>query len=561
MSAASTRPSWWHLLSLLALSAAYESLFLEHSNGELFDEGWPLKAAGQLHAGGLLYREAFFTFPPGHVLPAWIATALDPPGIWLSRLFYAGFNVALVAALYGLGCRLMPRRFAFWGALAVALAAPHSHLGHLLFGYRYLVFSVLALLALARGIEAAPTGARPGVASAARCWLWAGLWTGVALTFRLTPAFSVACGVAAALFWARPTLGERLRAGGVYALGIALPLLPVLLWLGASVGLDVVWRETVVRVIGLQSAQSLPIPSLSLPGGGDRAGLHAWFVALQYWGAVALYAGYALHFVLRAVRAGRRRNPADALLLAVVVWGGVFLLRTLGRSDDHHLNSALPPLLLLGAHFGASLFGRYWEGRPARSAKSRGRIENAACAAALVAALFAQGIDRHFDPFDRGLVPMRAAGAGNPLKPTVEALEIERLVGILRERTGPDETILDVSASPLLYVLADRRSPGGFDLFMPGTFLDAAEERAFVERLDGAPPALVVWPGWPFDNQRERSLQRTAPLLARWILEHYAPLDARSQSHRFVILAPRESPGKPLEKPLRKPLEKPSNGR
>jgi len=70
-----------------------------------------------------------------------------------------------------------------------------------------------------------------------------------------------------------------------------------------------------------------------------------------------------------------------------------------------------------------------------------------------------------------------------------------------------------------------------------------------------------VWPGWPFDNQRERSLQRTAPLLARWILEHYAPLDARSQSHRFVILAPRESPGKPLEKPLRKPLEKPSNGR
>ena len=55
--------------------------------------------------------------------------------------------MALCVALYVLGCRLMPIRFAFWGALAVALAAPHSHLGHLLFGYRYLVFSVLALLA------------------------------------------------------------------------------------------------------------------------------------------------------------------------------------------------------------------------------------------------------------------------------------------------------------------------------------------------------------------------------------------------------------------------------
>ena len=70
-------PLWWHLFALVALSAGYEALFLEHSNGELFDEGWPLNAAMQLHAGGQLYREAFFTFPPGHVWPAWIAWAWE----------------------------------------------------------------------------------------------------------------------------------------------------------------------------------------------------------------------------------------------------------------------------------------------------------------------------------------------------------------------------------------------------------------------------------------------------------------------------------------------------
>ena len=43
----------------------------------------------------------------------------------------------------------MPPGFALLGALLLAVAAPSSHQGHLLFGYRYLVFSALALLAFA----------------------------------------------------------------------------------------------------------------------------------------------------------------------------------------------------------------------------------------------------------------------------------------------------------------------------------------------------------------------------------------------------------------------------
>ena len=66
----------------------------------------------------------------------------------------AGLLSFVATALMGWGLALAFGLSAH-AALAVALAAPHSHLGHLLFGYRYLVFSVLALLALARGIEAA----------------------------------------------------------------------------------------------------------------------------------------------------------------------------------------------------------------------------------------------------------------------------------------------------------------------------------------------------------------------------------------------------------------------
>ena len=155
--------------------------------------------------------------------------------------------------------------------------------------------------------------------------------------------------------------------------------------------------------------------------------------------------------------------------------------------------------------------------------------------------LFIQGMDRNFDVWDRGLVPMRAGIASQDLKPTVEAIELERLLGSIESRSQPGDTLLDLSASPLLYVLADRQSVGGFDIFMPGTFTSSQEEVAFVQRLEASPPALIIWPGWAFDSRRDRAVQRTAPLVSRWALDHYAPIDAKSQSNRFVLLAPKET--------------------
>ena len=93
--------------------------------------------------------------------------------------------------------------------------------------------------------------------------------------------------------------------------------------------------------------------------------------------------------------------------------------------------------------------------------------------------------------------------------------------------------------------LARLEADGEFDVIMPGTFLDSSEEARFVERLEKEPPALVIWPGWPFDSDRDRGVQKTAPLLSRWALDHYAPRDPRSQSHRFVILVPRGAGANP----------------
>jgi hypothetical protein len=64
-----------------------------------------------------------------------------------ARVIYAAFSVALSLGIYLLGRRMMPAAFGLFGALLLAVGATSAHHQQLLFGYRYLVISLLALLA------------------------------------------------------------------------------------------------------------------------------------------------------------------------------------------------------------------------------------------------------------------------------------------------------------------------------------------------------------------------------------------------------------------------------
>jgi len=113
--------TWLHLLWIALACTVYEVQFLYHPPNPV-DEGWPLYAAQRLHAGGTLYADTFFVFPPGHLLSAWIGSALAPPGIVAARVLYAAFDVALCLALYAFARRLMPAHLALLAALLVGFA-------------------------------------------------------------------------------------------------------------------------------------------------------------------------------------------------------------------------------------------------------------------------------------------------------------------------------------------------------------------------------------------------------------------------------------------------------
>jgi len=518
------RLEWFgHVALILCVSSAYESLFIHHGIGWLFDEGWPLYAAMQLHHGGTLYGDIFFLFPPGHLLPAWIAYALDPPGVVLARVFYAGFNVALCVAVYLLSRNLMKPGFALFAALLVAVAAPRSHLVHVLFGYRYLVFSVLALLAYAVRLR---TDDR-------RQLFVAGLCTGVALYFRLTPAFAVGCGTALAVLAAAPngpdrTLRDRwqycLRDYLAYAAGIGVIALPVIAWFASGVGLEALWNHAVWRILPLQAAQSMPVPEMVFPTGWNREQIFEWFVALQYWLYPTLYTVYAIVLAWRWVAAVRMRRPFDgALWVAIIVWGGIYMLRALGRSDEHHLTTALPPVCIVLAHASSVAVG--WLRGPSRSESPAtiGRtLRNLlACAAGIGLWIWLQGSDLYFSSEGRGVYPIQSLGRKVGVLSASDARQLDRSVVRIGQLTNPDDRVLDLTHSPLIYVLANRRGPGYGDVVTPGVFADPIDQRDFVRRLQRDPPALVLWPKQPFDDMPARSIEVHAPLLASWVARHY----------------------------------------
>jgi hypothetical protein len=518
------------LLALLALSVFYEGAFVHHGLNEV-DEGWPLYAAMQLHEGATLYRDAFFVFPPGHVLPAWIAYAIDPPGLVLARTFYAGFNVALVLSLYLLGRRIMSAPFAFLGAAMCAIATPDSHLKHLLFGYRYLVWSVWALLAFDRSLRGG--GVR---------WMGvAGFFAGVGLCFRLTPAFAVCAGVGAGLLGASRSWSGALREGGGFALGLGIAVLPVLAWVLSQVGAEALWREVVVRPVEMTTLQSKPMPGVP-DLAWDRMRLVQLFVALLFRACALLYLGYVVVLLGRLARRLLRGQRFDqSLLLAIARWGGIYFLRSLGRSDEPHLASTLPPFCLLLAHAGSVVYRRVTRRAP-------GATPRAAWAAAglgLAAWALLSGSERVFDPAFLGAQPI--AVLENSVRTRPGHWWVDPRVVTVVERTEPGDRILVLGPQSLFHVLTGRLGPGQSDILMPGTFLSVDEEKAFLERLERTPPALVVLPQWPFDLMPTRSLASTAPRLVDWVRKRYS---LQGDHQRFGLLLPRastqhEGPGEP----------------
>jgi hypothetical protein len=513
------------VILLLIVSIGFESLFLDHGINAM-DEGWPLHAAMEMHDGKTLYDEVFWVFPPGHVLPAWIAYGLEPPGIVGARTIYAAFCVALCLALYFVARRLMPADFALLAGLLVAIAAPRSHSEHLLFGYRYLVWSTLVLLFF-----------RLRLTRDESRWLFvAGIFAGIALFFRLTPAFAVSAAIAVGIVAASRRWQRWLADGLWYGAGLLLVTIPVLLWFHNTVGLERLWIETVVRPIEMTALQSKPIPDWVMPEWRRERISFAFaiFGFRFYW---IVYLGFSMALLYQWGRALLSRRPFNyVFLLTFVLFGAINFSRSVGRSDIPHLDSALPPVVVLLAYC-ASLSTKLPSLRLDEGSRKAVASRWLLCALILGAWSFLNGSDRFLDQ-DRmmGKMPMVTTMGSTNVRFISHGALLDSLAPLIQSYAEEDDTILVMTIAPLIYVLADRHSPGYRDLVMPGTFRSEEEEQAFVEHVKAEPPAAVVWPRKHFDFMESRGLQSSAPRLSRWIGDHYQVAETNPI---YLVLVPK----------------------
>jgi hypothetical protein len=511
---------------LLAATVLYEWSFL-HIGLNLLDEGWPLYVARRLHEGGTLYRDAFFVFPPGHVLNAWLATAWEPPGFLPMRVLDSAYVVALVVVLYFVGRRLMPPAFAFFGALLLAISTPYSHVAHFLFGYRYFVFAALGLLAFFQRVRTGDT----------RWTLAAGLCAGVGVVFRLTPAFALSVAVAVGVMALDRSWRVWLREWSAYAVGVLVILLPAIGWLAVTVGLEIAWREILVRPVVMTDLQSLPIPALELPKRWNRTSISYLWTSVQFRIYSLLYAGYLIGVFGLWLRALRRREPFRHVpLLTAVVWGATYYVRSFGRSDVAHLESALPPVCLFLAHLTWLALDR-WSARRGHDASARRFAMAGTMVVFFTVWVFLFKTDVHFS--ERGRTVPFTQIEGIRIKDAVAARQLDKRIAELKRETPPGATILDMSYAPGFYVAADRSGPGWFDVIMPGTFMSEDEERFFIGKLMEDPPEVIIILDRHFDDMPERSLRRIAPRVTPWLLRRYAVVE---QIPDYNLAWPRSSP-------------------
>jgi len=153
--------------------------------------------------------------------------------------------------------------------------------------------------------------------------------------------------------------------------------------------------------------------------------------------------------------------------------------------------------------------------------------------------IFVTGSDRYLDTREMmGDVALQNMSDTIKVRSGSLGMEIDELIPIIQEHAQPDETILVMAHSPLIYVVAERHSPGYFDVVMPGTFRDPEEQRDFIEHLEKAPPTVIILPRQPFDNDAKRGLRFSAPILRRWVGQNYRTVH---DSARYRLLIPIEA--------------------
>ena len=197
---------------------------------------------------------------------------------------------------------------------------------------------------------------------------------------------------------------------------------PVLAYFATTVGLARMLQEVVVHPLAM--LQPLPLPDMDIPAKWGRRQTAEFFVAVQFRAIWVFYSGYAVVLAVSWLRHFlRKQRYPHGLLLAIVVFGGVFFTRSTGRSDEPHLDSVIPPVCLLVAHFLSVVFDKGW---PQTGPTLRTLGASAVVAGTVASWIYLLATDGVAFPDSKGMRPLRNVDEHIVVRPIEKARDIDR---------------------------------------------------------------------------------------------------------------------------------------
>ena len=498
----------WICTTLLLVVGAWYWLQYFNRNSNLLDEGSTAAQALRIVNGELIYRDFFTVVTPGSYYTV----------AWLFEIFGATLMVLRWTALVtGLGILLITvtiaRRVMAW-PFAAAAGLLTTVWGWFLVtpNFYSLEAALLSLIALGFYAWGRPAG---------RWMVAAGVAAGLTAMVKQNVGAYTAAGLFIAIWASRlfddvPDWRGRLKMSGQYIAGVAIAVVPVIVWLIAKGAGPYLYESWVYYpLIKYTDRFARPFPDFFPLVENEPFDL--WTKLVIYLPVVVYPLAFAAIIFLawRYRRDGSRDIRLEGhALLAITLVGILTLLQAWPRADVPHILFGLQPTFILFAYLLFCAFRGLTTIPGPRMA-----IIAAAALIALAPALTLlwKGKQRTDWEYQNYIVAVRTERAAGIFAAGLEAQRMDVVTNYITGHTAPDDPIFVVPWASGFYFLANRANPTRTDFML---FEDPEAYPCLLSRLDARAPKYVIY-GYTWDVDDRHFRDYAAPI-DRYIRSRYA---------------------------------------
>lgn len=429
----------------------------------LLDEGSTAAQAMRVLRGDLIYRDFFTVVTPGsYYTVAWLFQ-LFGPSLMVLRWTALVTGLGILLLTLAIARRVMPWPFAAGAALMTTvwgwfLVTPNFY------SLQAALFALAALWCYLQYIE-----------TDRRRWIvLAGVMTGLTALVKQ----NVGAYAAVALLVAISTSRGRRPTAAQFIGGIAIPVLPTLLWLVAAGAGPYLYESWVYYPLAKYPQRfALPYPKFfePLPEHGD----------FEIWVRAVIFLPFIV-YPLAAIAIARARERRA--LLAITLMGALLLLQSWPRADVAHILFGLQPTFIVFAYL--------------LHVASRGHAIVSVVMLAPLLLLLWNGYQRTDWEFSNYVARVRTDRARGVATLPIDAQRVDLVTRYVRDNTAPDDSIFVVPWAAGFYFLTDRANPTRTDFML---FEDPEAYPCLLARLEAQRPKYVIYGyTWDVDNKRFR---------------------------------------------------------